>query len=69
VLQRKYLLVKRDHISRGITIVSYHWFKWAAAAKAHKLSSREARAHAAQASRFIDSRSPRFTWEVDHRCA
>lgn len=61
MLQRKYMLVERDRVSRGLSIISYHWFRWTAAAKARALKARYAR-------QFNPSHYARFDWEVDTRC-
>lgn len=65
----KYLLVQRDHVTRGVYVISYHWLRWRADWKARHLSDRHAAEHARQAAPYIDARMPRFTWEVDRRCA
>lgn len=64
----KYLVVQRDHVSRGLYIESRHWLRWRAEIKARHLTEGYARAHAIRAAWFIDSQAPRFTWEVDTRC-
>lgn len=69
MLGPRYLVVQRDHVTCGVFVVSYHWLKFTADMKAHHLTAGHAAEHARTARPFIDPRSPRFTWEVDTRCA
>lgn len=68
MLSPKYLLVERDHMTRGVFVERRCWIRWLAALKARRLTARYAAEHAQQARSFIDARTPRFTWEVQARC-
>lgn len=59
--QRKYMLIQRDNVSRGMKIIGFYWSRGWAEWKARKLSAQHAR-------HFSGSLMPRFNWEVDRRC-
>lgn len=61
MLRRKYMLVERDRVSRGLSIISFHWFRWTARIRAARLKARHAR-------QFSGWQEPRCDWEVDRRC-
>lgn len=69
MLRPKYLMVQRDHLSRGVYIVSEHRFRllamWAA--------RREERTYQKQIEQaggpWRSVLTKRFTWEVRQRCA
>lgn len=69
MLHPKYLMVQRDHVSRGVFVVSEHWFRWQAA----RAARREERVYQRQIEELGGPWRPvltkRFTWEVQERCA